>query len=260
MKLRAMSLVLLAFFVSAAVSLPCLAEAAPKKLDFNVVPITINTITVQDGHLLAQGQVGNQPFTTPINLALAPDQVQAQQVGTCPILNLELGPIHLDLLGLVVDTSSICLDITAHQGGGLLGDVLCLVANLLNGGIPLGTILTTLPTDQLGTLTNGLTDLLNAVLEQGTAASAVTQASCNILNLALGPLDLNLLGLQVELDNCAGGPVTVDVTAEPGALLGDLLCGLAGILDQTGAAPVAPRTQLLQQLEQISAEITRLLQ
>jgi hypothetical protein len=56
---------------------------------------------------------------------------------------------------------------------------------------------------------------------------------CDILNLAVGPLDLDLLGLVVELDDCAGGPVTVDITAVggDGQLLGNLLCGVAGLLD-----------------------------
>ena len=49
----------------------------------------------------------------------------------------------------------------------------------------------------------------------------------------LGPVDLNILGLDVELDDCDGGPVTVDISAEagPGNLLGNLLTGLLGILD-----------------------------
>src|SRR5262249_6760022 len=52
--------------------------------------------------------------------------------------------------------------------------------------------------------------------------------SCDILNLSLGPINLNLLGLNVALDNCANGPVMVDVTADPnGGLLGSVLCGLA---------------------------------
>ena len=56
--------------------------------------------------------------------------------------------------------------------------------------------------------------------------------ACNILNLALGPIDLNLLGLQVYLDDCDEGPVTIDITAIPGGgLLGDLLCGLANLLN-----------------------------
>jgi hypothetical protein len=59
----------------------------------------------------------------------------------------------------------------------------------------------------------------------------VVGASCNILNLALGPVDLNLLGLRVELDNCSNGPVTLDVIATPGSgLLGDLLCNLSKLL------------------------------
>jgi hypothetical protein len=53
--------------------------------------------------------------------------------GTCQILNLVIGPIHLDLLGLVVDTNQIEIDITAESGpGNLLGNLLCAVANLLN--------------------------------------------------------------------------------------------------------------------------------
>lgn len=72
---------------------------------------------------------GNHPLVVP-----------AQQ--TCPILSLVLGPLHLDLLGLVVDLNQINLSITAQGGNGnLLGNLLCAVANLLNGT---GTINTTL--------------------------------------------------------------------------------------------------------------------
>lgn len=44
---------------------------------------------------------------------------------------------------------------------------------------------------------------------------------------------MNLLGLQVNLDNCNNGRVTVNVTAVPGAgnLLGNLLCDLSHLLD-----------------------------
>jgi len=49
---------------------------------------------------------------------------------------------------------------------------------------------------------------------------------CAILNLELGPVNLNLLGLEVILDDCEGGPVLVDITARRGQLLGNLLCGL----------------------------------
>ncbi len=62
--------------------------------------------------------------------------------GTCPILTLTLGPLHLDLLGLVVDIPNpINLNIVAQSGpGNLLGNLLCSVTNLLNGGGALQTI------------------------------------------------------------------------------------------------------------------------
>jgi hypothetical protein len=51
----------------------------------------------------------------------------------CPILHLVLGPLNLNLLGLVVHLNRVVLDITAHSGpGNLLGNLLCGVANLLN--------------------------------------------------------------------------------------------------------------------------------
>jgi hypothetical protein len=58
--------------------------------------------------------------------------------------------------------------------------------------------------------------------------TAVAARTCGILNLVLGPLDLNLLGLQVHLDR-----VVLNVTAVSGAgnLLGNLLCSVAGLLD-----------------------------
>ena len=73
----------------------------------------------------------------------------AQATGSCTILDLTLGPLHLNLLGLVVDLNQVHLTITAQQGSGnLLGNLLCAVANLLNGGSPL----------------TSLTNLLNRIL------------------------------------------------------------------------------------------------
>jgi hypothetical protein len=52
-----------------------------------------------------------------------------------------------------------------------------------------------------------------------------------VLDLTLGPLDLNLLGLMVHLGGGASGndPLHLTITADPTkGLLGSLLCGLAG--------------------------------
>ncbi len=63
---------------------------------------------------------------------------------------------------------------------------------------------------------------------QGLMQPVPTPGACDILTLGLGPLDLDLLGLRVALD-----PVNLLIEAIPGAgnLLGNLLCGVAGLLD-----------------------------
>jgi hypothetical protein len=55
-----------------------------------------------------------------------------------------------------------------------------------------------------------------------------TPGACDLLTLALGPLDLDLLGLRVALDE-----VNLLLEAIPGAgnLVGNLLCAVAGLLD-----------------------------
>jgi hypothetical protein len=79
-----------------------------------------------------------------------------------------------------------------------------------------------------GTLTNSLGNAVGNVSQSATVPVAIAQATCDILELTLGPLDLNLLGLVVHLDQ-----VHLEITAEqgPGNLLGNLLCAVAGILD-----------------------------
>ena len=77
----------------------------------------------------------------------------------------------------------------------------------------------------------------------GAATSGVSAASCDILNLVLGPLDLNLLGLEVHLNQ-----VVLDIVAASGAgnLLGNLLCAVAGLLD--GGALLGQIAGLLNQI------------
>ena len=79
-----------------------------------------------------------------------------------------------------------------------------------------------------------------ADLGGGDANAMRLAATCDILNLVLGPLDLNLLGLEVHLDQ-----VVLDIVAVTGAgnLLGNLLCAVAGLLD-----PTSPLEGLLTQL------------
>ena len=91
---------------------------------------TITNFSVVNGVLTAAGTYAG----TLTNVTGTLTGAVSGGTGSCQILDLTIGPIHLDLLGLVVDTNTIHLNITAQQGpGNLLGNLLCAVANLLNG-------------------------------------------------------------------------------------------------------------------------------
>jgi hypothetical protein len=113
---------------------------------------------------------------------------------------------------------------TIADAGGAFNGALTLTKVARQNGQLVGT----------GTLTGTLTDALGNVI--GSVTQAVTlplQASgtCAILHLTLGPLDLNLLGLLVHLNQVV---LNIDAQSGPGNLLGNLLCAVAGLLDGTG--------------------------
>jgi hypothetical protein len=104
----------------------------------------IQRFTVVNGALAAVGSLtatltdslGNVLGTVTRQVTLPVGNLSA----TCEILDLELGPLDLELLGLMVHLDRINLEITAQQGGGLLGDLLCSLADLLDGNAALNSI------------------------------------------------------------------------------------------------------------------------
>src|ERR1051326_2926222 len=110
---------------------------------------TITSFAVSGNNVVAVGTISGvidgaqsviATFTAPVGIpqtsATAPAAAQAAAASSCDILNLTLGPINLNLLGLVVSIPNpVILNITAVPGAGnLLGNLLCSVAGLLNGG------------------------------------------------------------------------------------------------------------------------------
>ena len=91
----------------------------------------------------------------------------------------------------------------------------------------------------------------------GAAGAQTAQAACPILNLVIGPVDLNLLGLRVRL---GGGsnfsqPIVLDLTAYQGqGLLGDLLCGVSNLLNQNGLL-----TQITGQVQHLVSTLNSLI-
>jgi hypothetical protein len=133
---------------------------------------TISRFEVIDGVITAVGTFtgsvdGGPTFSTPAtatvtaingtSLGSGTSTLATAAAGSCQILDLTLGPLHLDLLGLVIDLNQVHLTITAEQGSGnLLGNLLCAVAGLLdNTG-----------TGGLSGLLQSIVNLLNQILGQ----------------------------------------------------------------------------------------------
>jgi len=71
---------------------------------------------------------------------------------------------------------------------------------------------------------------------QGDVAPLIVsaQATCPVLDLVLAAVRVNVLGLVIDLDQ-----VVLNLVAQPGALLGDLLCAVLGLLSGLNLNAVA---------------------
>jgi hypothetical protein len=113
---------------------------------------------------------------------------------------------------------------TTANGGTFSGLLDVVKFRVINGNlVAVGNLTGTLRDAAGGTIGSVVNQRVRLPVKLGGAST------CDILHLKLGPLDLNLLGLQVHLNR-----VVLDITAQagPGNLLGNLLCAVAGLLDQ----------------------------
>ena len=98
---------------------------------------------------------------------------QQVQLASCDVLFLDLGPLHLDLLGLTVDLSQVVLDINAVTGAGnLLGNLLCGLLGLFDGFALLGAI-----TQLLELINNILAGLNPGGMSPATFGLPITDAA-----------------------------------------------------------------------------------
>lgn len=142
----------------------------------------------------------------------------------CPVLDLVLGPLDLNLLGAMVHLDQVHVTITADPNGGLLGSLLCNLSK--QGKLAAQTQQMNWVLSKSGLSAGGASVAVNvAGASDGTAPNAVTAAGlCNVLDLTLGPIHLDLLGLVVDTNT-----IHLTITADPnGGILGSLLCSLAG--------------------------------
>lgn len=118
-------------------------------------------------------------------------------------------------------------------GGTLVGNLTITALNVVNGVLVASGSFT----NALTGITTTVTNLPVSLLTQGAGGA------CQILTLHIGAIDLNLLGLLVNL-----APVDLDISAQPGPgnLLGNLLCAVTHLLDNGGA--LSALTNLLNQI------------
>jgi hypothetical protein len=120
---------------------------------------TIDSVVAKGGKLYTVGtltgklrgkRVSKDGVRLPASVAPGSQSSQLPPIpGACQILNLVLGPINLNLLGLSVRTNQINLRIDAVPGAGnLLGNLLCGITNALNPA--------TTPLSQLAQILNAL--------------------------------------------------------------------------------------------------------
>jgi hypothetical protein len=227
MRARMLGVSVLAALALAAFAAPATAAEAP---DGKVtVRSKITSFTVTNGRLVANGTVSAK-LTGGGEVARDTARVQFRIAqpnrARCDVLTLRLAPLTLELLGVRVTTSTINLEIYGRRGA-LLGNLLCALSE---ARVQLPRIAAALnrKLDGRSMRVMGATAEVRAADHQGV---------CRVLRLVLGPLHLNLLGLNVELyGENRRSPVVVTIDALPGhGILGDLLCPLAG-----GPQPVAP--------------------
>jgi hypothetical protein len=144
-------------------------------------------------------------------------ELQVRPGSNCQILVLTLDQLNLVLLGVTVHLDRVELSVTGERQGGVLGRLFCSLAQARVRSARAAAA---------ATLNHGLRGRPMHVMRFGVeahVAQATPAATCSILDLVLGPLHLDLLGLVVDLNR-----VHLAITGDPaGGVLGRLLCGVS---------------------------------
>jgi hypothetical protein len=189
------------------------------------------SVTVRLTHMTVRGRKANATASAVATLRSAQGTTTTthQQVsfsaatsGGCQVLHLYLQQLHLNLLGLVANLDKVNLNVIGHANGGVLGQLFC----RLSKGIT-GKIATVRAQRALSASLRHHPPVMRfqATLTPKASASQAPAATptCQVLDLILGPLNLQLLGLEVDLNQ-----VHLNVTADPaGGALGSLFCQLS---------------------------------
>jgi hypothetical protein len=157
--------------------------------------------------------MGGMPTTVKQKVRLA-----VAKKGSCNILTLTLDTLDLKLLGLNVHLDKVDLRVTGKRKGGVLGSLFCQLA-----GAKVKTASASAAAARLNVKLRKAPMRPFKVTVPVQATAAQSTGVCKVLELVLGPLNVDLLGLVVDLNK-----VHLTITATPGGgVLGNLFCGLA---------------------------------
>jgi hypothetical protein len=231
-----------------ALAAPITAAAQQNSL-LNITGLNVTNVAVTAANQLtatlnATGTILGQPFTLP-NIQVPITVTGINTSGATPILHLQLQIPDLNVLGLHVQLDNcnngpITVDVTAipstQPGGGLLGDVLSGLSNVLSSNNLLNLVGTSL-TQFTGAIEQTLNGILGQLLTSAGAATGGTTASsghghktADLVNLHLNSITLDVLGLEVQTS-----AICLDIYAEKGGgLLGNLLYKVDHLLSNPG--------------------------
>ena len=222
------SLAAIGFTAASAVSASgSAAQAAQMRVGFK-----IGKFVAHHRQLVAHGSVtatvltsdgATHSVTKPFNAVVRTKGFRTLAARTCAVLDLQLDKLSLTLLGLNVDLGKVVLTIKANSHEGVLGSLFCALAHTrlkLRSLASYARQLTAV-THRSGLSSKG--KLLGFSAPFAGQQQSATGVVCPILDLILGPLHLDLLGLIVDLNQ-----VHLSITADPnGGILGSLFCSLA---------------------------------
>jgi len=222
-----------------------MSTAAPAKL---AVTVRIERLSIQ-GRQARAAALATATLTSAQGTTTTSRQQVALTAATnsgCEVLHLFLQQLDLNLLGLVATLDKVNLDVVGHAKGGVLGSLFCKLSKGVTGKIASVSTVRKMnaqlavhspvlrfaaqlipqtraatPTGTTGT--TGATGATGATGTTGSLGAPIVPGSCQVLDLILGPLNLTLLGLEVDLNQ-----IHLDVTAQPaGGALGSLFCSLS---------------------------------
>lgn len=196
------------------------ARAKPARLAVGVEVLRFSSAgrSIAATGLVTAKLTDNSGHTSTVRTKVA---LAASTGGGCNVLHLDLKELSLSLLGLNAHLDRVILDITGDARGGVLGSLFCRLAHAKVASAARAAGLRTLTAKVRQHPGHVLR--FTAYVSPAVTTSAAPNPTCPVLDLVVGPLNLQLLGLVVNLNRVH---LTVTATRGGGAL-GDLFCKLA---------------------------------